>query len=198
VTVLYVPYSLDKNTGSTWGGDSARLLPCPVQGLRLTAVGQNRWVLSSEYGTYKTVYLKARALTGSHLRPVGCQRGGNSNFHGARPVYLNFLDIKRIRASRLSIKNSLSGTNLRPVGSRAGADDRAHPDAQNPDIRARDVTNCSLLACFQGNSPIIDLGTVVRGLMCGGTNLRPVSSRAGADHRAHPDAYLVQGLGFRI
>jgi len=39
---------------------------------------------------------------------VGLPGKGNSNSHGARPVHLIITMIKRIRASKLSIKNSLS------------------------------------------------------------------------------------------
>ena len=38
---------------------------------------------------------------------------GNSNSHGARPVHLIITMIKRIRTSRLSIKNSLSAAGWR-------------------------------------------------------------------------------------
>ena len=36
-----------------------------------------------------------------------------------------------------------------------------------PDVRARDVTNCSLLAYFLGNNPVIDLGIVHLSLLSG-------------------------------
>ena len=47
---------------------------------------------------------------GSGTGPSTCREaGGNSNYHGARPVHLIITMIKWIRTSRLSIKNSLSG-----------------------------------------------------------------------------------------
>ena len=45
---------------------------------------------------------------------------------------------------------------------------RLYGHALCPDIRARDVKQCRLLACSQCNALIIDLGTVVRGLSSGG------------------------------
>jgi len=50
---------------------------------------------------------------------------GNSNSHGARPVHLIITMIKRIRTSRLSIKNSLSASFV----SVASASDSVRPGA---------------------------------------------------------------------
>ena len=40
------------------------------------------------------------------------------------------------------------------------------------DIRTRDVTNCRLLACFLGNHPMNDLGTVLSSHLIGSCTLR--------------------------
>ena len=52
--------------------------------------------------------LGVRGLDTRGARKVDAPGKGNSNSHGARPVYLIITMINRIRTSRLPIKNSLS------------------------------------------------------------------------------------------
>jgi len=108
---------------------------------------------------------------------------GNSNSHGARPVYLIITMVKWIRTSRLSIKNSLSLSNRAESKQPCGG----APGAQLPGVQLLSGKNLA-----RGSKPSA-LGASRRYTVSGeravGCNLKLTSERRGNSCNDFEDFY---------